>query len=173
MRDAFGGAFMIKIFLVFIFIYICFTSIALNYAKAFKVKNEVIEYLEKNEITDLKNMNASEMQEMEDYFEKQILSKLNYKVNEDNFCDYITYDPNTDYCNNIGIVILNKGAAPDTQDVPLSVSEGTYHTVHTYIGWSTGFLKPLLALNGNNNENQAAVDGYWTISGETRVIVRK
>ena len=46
MRDAFGGAFMIKVFLVFIFIYIVFTSLALNYAKAFKVKNTIVNYLE-------------------------------------------------------------------------------------------------------------------------------
>ena len=38
MRDAFGGAFMIKLFLVFILIYVCFIALALNYAKAFKVK---------------------------------------------------------------------------------------------------------------------------------------
>ena len=38
MRDAFGGAFMIKLFLVFLAIYIGFTAVAVNYAKAFKVK---------------------------------------------------------------------------------------------------------------------------------------
>ena len=61
MRDAFGGAFMIKIFIVFIFVYICLTAMALNYAKAFKVKNEIITYLEENEITDVCNMNVEEM----------------------------------------------------------------------------------------------------------------
>ena len=50
MRDAFGGAFMIKLFLVFILIYVCFIALALNYAKAFKVKNKIIDYLETNEI---------------------------------------------------------------------------------------------------------------------------
>ena len=41
MRDAFGGAFMIKIFLIFIIVYVCFTALARNYAKAFKVKNKI------------------------------------------------------------------------------------------------------------------------------------
>ena len=50
MRDAFGGTFMIQVFLVFILIYISFTALALNYAKAFKVKNKVIDYLENTEI---------------------------------------------------------------------------------------------------------------------------
>ena len=56
MRDAFGGAFMIKIFLVFIIIYVGFTALSLNYAKAFKVKNKIIDYLEVNEITGLEGL---------------------------------------------------------------------------------------------------------------------
>ena len=46
MRDAFGGTFMIQLLIIFIIIYIGFTAVALNYAKAFKAKNAVIEYLE-------------------------------------------------------------------------------------------------------------------------------
>ena len=37
MRDAFGGEFMLRIFLIFILIYILFTAVVLNYAKAFKL----------------------------------------------------------------------------------------------------------------------------------------
>ena len=36
MRDAFGGAFSIQIFLIFILIYVSFIAVSLNYAKAFK-----------------------------------------------------------------------------------------------------------------------------------------
>lgn len=46
MRDAFGGAFMLKLALVFIIIYVSFMAIALNYAKAFRVKNGVINIIE-------------------------------------------------------------------------------------------------------------------------------
>ena len=49
MRDAFGGAFMIKLMLVFLVLYVCFIAIALNYAKAFKAKNGIIDYLERYE----------------------------------------------------------------------------------------------------------------------------
>ena len=58
MRDAFGGEFMIRLFLVFIFIYIMFSAVSLNYAKAFRLKNSVIDYLEKNEILDIKNIDC-------------------------------------------------------------------------------------------------------------------
>ena len=76
MRDAFGGAFMIKIFIVFIFVYICLTAMALNYAKAFKVKNAVIEYLESNEIIDLNNITAEQMNAIDEYFNNEVLGNI-------------------------------------------------------------------------------------------------
>lgn len=162
MRDAFGGAFMIKIFIVFIFIYICLTAMALNYAKAFKVKNAVIEYLETNEITDLTNMNADELMTMEDYFEKEFVGKKGYNVSEYKICDSIQKNTDT-YCHPSGIVIKKTGEAQNT--------EGIYYTVSTYMSWGIPFINNLLRLNGNN-QNQEVLTGVWTISGETRLIVR-
>ena len=49
MRDAFGGAFMIKLGLIFLVIYISFMALALSYAKAFRVKNQIINYIEQYE----------------------------------------------------------------------------------------------------------------------------
>lgn len=49
MREAFGGAFMIKLMMVFLVIYVIFIAMALNYAKAFKTKNGIIDYIEKYE----------------------------------------------------------------------------------------------------------------------------
>lgn len=156
MRDAFGGSFMIKLFLVFIIIYVGFTAIALNYAKAFKVKNKVIEYLENNEITDISKMPASEFDKMNEYFEKDILGAMNYRV-EGN-CP-----PNSVYCQN-GIAIEESGSSVNT--------EGIYYKVTTYFGWSIPFINKLLALGNSNNDAEVA-RGTWRISGETRLIVRE
>ena len=49
MRDAVGGAFMIKLLLVFLAVYTIFIAIAINYAKAFRVKNKVLNIIEQNE----------------------------------------------------------------------------------------------------------------------------
>ena len=49
MRDAFGGAFTMKLLLIFLVVYVCFMAIALNYAKAFKAKNGIIDYIERYE----------------------------------------------------------------------------------------------------------------------------
>ena len=53
MRDAVGGVFTTNFLLVFIFIYIAVTAVSLNYAKAFKVKNAMIDFVEQHEVTDL------------------------------------------------------------------------------------------------------------------------
>ena len=49
MREAFGGAFTIKLMLIFLAIYIAFVAVALNYAKAFRVKNKLIDIIEQSE----------------------------------------------------------------------------------------------------------------------------
>ncbi len=166
MRDAFGGAFMIKLFLVFIFIYICFTAMALNYAKAFKVKNKVVDYLESSEIMNLNTISASQIDAMDKYFEEEVLGNMNYNLSSYRICDSVTTKDYTGktiaYCHDSGIIIRQKGKAENT--------EGVYYTVSTYVGWGIPFLNKLLELNGNNKK-EGVVTGFWEISGETRLIV--
>ena len=162
MRDAFGGAFMIRLFLVFIFIYMFFTAIALNYAKAFKVKNKVIDYLEDNEIVTISKMNAKEFQNMSDYFENEILGTLNYRLPKSEMnCTGVEA-----YCDN-GIRITQIDAKNTKSD-----NLGVYYRVETYFTWSIPFLKQLMALSSINQSGETA-RGIWIISGETRTIVRK
>lgn len=49
MRESIGGAFLIKIMVVFIVIYNTLLAIAVNYAIAFRVKNQIINIIEQNE----------------------------------------------------------------------------------------------------------------------------
>ena len=153
MRDAFGGAFMLKLFLVFIFIYISFTAIALNYAKAFKVKDKVIDYIETNEIVDFNNMPASVKDSMKEYFEKEILGTMNYHATSSCTGGDIVY------CEN-GIKITKQGKGQNT--------EGVYYKVTTTVGWSIPFINKLLELSGGTGK---VTIGLWNISGETRLIV--
>ena len=46
MQEAFGGMSMMKMFMIFFVIYVCFMAIALNFAKIYRVKNYVINTLE-------------------------------------------------------------------------------------------------------------------------------
>lgn len=159
MRDAFGGSFMIKLFLVFIIVYVGFTAVALNYAKAFKVKNIVVAYLEDNEISDL-NMTAAAENEMRKYFEKEIVGGLNYtQASKIGTCPM-----NAKCFDDIGVVI-QKIEPNNSQRNKL----GVYYKVTTYFGWNISFFKNLTRLGGGTTDNSSTF-GRWTISGETRTI---
>ena len=158
MRDAFGGAFMIKIFLIFIIVYVCFTALALNYAKAFKVKNAIIDYLEDEEIGSIKNMSADNLTAMEDYFANEIFGKMNYNVTMKCTNEY-------SYCKN-GIKIEQKSGGKRYG------SDTVYYKVTTKVGWSIPFINKILAIN-DTDEGANVTSGNWTISGETRIIIPK
>ena len=51
MRDAFGGTFMLQIFMVFFIIYVSIIGVAMNFAKIYRIKNNVINILEQNQYT--------------------------------------------------------------------------------------------------------------------------
>ena len=49
MRDSMGAAWIFSICLTFIFLFVGYLAITLNYARAFRVKNYVVTYLEEHE----------------------------------------------------------------------------------------------------------------------------
>jgi hypothetical protein len=53
MREAIGGALLIKLVMFFIVIYVCFLAIAINYSITFRVKNQIINIIESYEGYDL------------------------------------------------------------------------------------------------------------------------
>lgn len=79
MRDAFGGTFMIKLMLIFLAIYIAFIAVALNYAKAFRVKNKIIDIIEQNEGIDDYNDTNGVLGDINNY-----LGQVSYYVLLDN-----------------------------------------------------------------------------------------
>lgn len=97
MKEAVGGTFMIYVLLIFLAVYITFVAVALNYAKAFRVKNSVIDIIEQNEgMTDdeLNDVNKSG-----DTITKinERLKDYNYYVNLsksylDNYKEYTCFD---------------------------------------------------------------------------------
>lgn len=171
MRDAFGGSFMLMIFLVFIMVYIFFTAVALSYAKAFKVKNAVISYLEESEIISLDNMTAAQKEDFGNFINEEIVGNKNYNMSRYNICaGYPKYNDAgtrvTAICEDAGIVISESKKDERTG--------AYYYTVSTYLGWDIGFFSKLAALNGDRKDPETGdVTGTWRISGQTRLIVNK
>lgn len=48
MKDAFGGSFILRIMLVFFVVFICFMTVAINLSKTYRIKNNVINILERS-----------------------------------------------------------------------------------------------------------------------------
>ena len=45
MRDSVGGTFMIYVLIVFLAVYIVFVAVAFNYARAFRVKDKIMDII--------------------------------------------------------------------------------------------------------------------------------
>lgn len=75
MRDAVGGTFMMYIFIIFLVVFITFVAVAFNYARAFRVKNAVMDIIEQNEGIDYSNASDTAMVKIEEY-----LNNVSYNV---------------------------------------------------------------------------------------------
>lgn len=162
MRDAFGGVFMIRLFIVFLFIYVSFAALSLNYAKAFRVKNSIISFVEENEIIDLRSINNVDKLDT-------ILQNANYnkECSKGNGPIQSVEGKNVGYCHN-GIVILKQSE----EKISGTKSSVIKYQVIAYADWNLGPLTKLLALGGQKTTKDDYVDGTWEITGEAKVILR-
>lgn len=83
MRDSVGGTFMIYVLLIFLAVYITFVAVAFNYARAFKVKNKVIDIIEQNEgmeDADFSNLSGTNNVGVAGQI-NEYLKKVSYNVN--------------------------------------------------------------------------------------------
>lgn len=80
MRDAFGSTFMFKIIIIFIVAYVSFMTIAVNYAKTFRIKNGVINILEQYQYDG--SSNWSYLDVLNNY-----LIEIHYNVEENDVSD--------------------------------------------------------------------------------------
>ena len=141
MKEAFGGAFMIRLVIIFIVIYISFMAVAVNYAKAFRVKNQVINMLEQS---------------------KYKTGDGDVIENVENYLDAVPYYVKVAECKNKtdgvgtrlehGVCIYEKGVCSNN-----SVAGGRcYYVVETYIAINFPFFADNMKL---------------PIRGETKTIV--
>ena len=145
MREAFGGAFTIKLMLIFLDIYIDFIAVSLNYAKAFRVKNRVIDIIEQNEGID----------SYDDTKEGSVIGNINSYLNT---VGYYVNLANIKNNNTENINCYDRGYCIEETTAP--VTDGItskYYKVTTYININFPFFK----LNFN-----------IPITGETRKIER-
>lgn len=163
MRDAFGGVFMMRLMLVFIVVFVGFGAVSLNYAKAFRIKNRVIDVIEQLEITDVESILSS----TKNYTDKldSIIDDANYTITCDNTgSKQLTIKDDTDKVIGIcyrGINITINNEHKKTNYI--------YYNVTAYGGWNLGFLNMLLVLGGEDQNSESPLSGRWAITGEAKV----
>ena len=164
MRDAFGGVFMMRLMLVFVFIFVAFTAISLNYAKAFRIKNSIIDFVEQQEIMDLDNLfhssNSSKLAKLDKILDNANYNKECQNVDSNGRIGRDAMDGKA-YCYR-GIVIEQAGMVDKT----------IIYKVYTYADWNLGALNMILALGGQSPNSKYVINGSWEISGEARVVKR-
>ncbi len=167
MRDAFGGVFMIRLLLVFIVIYVAFTAVSFKYAKSFRIKNKVIDFVEQNQIIDIDNFfNQGSGKNLSDLNEILSLSKYDIACEELGHNGDGTFKDSetgleTGYCYK-GIEIVKNEAKSDKNRI--------YYDVYTYVDWNIGALNTILMLGGKSRGSDSPIIGKWKISGEAIVI---
>lgn len=125
MKEGVGGTFMIYVFLVFLAVYITFLAVAFNYARAFRVKNKVIDIIEQNEGMDfVDTSDDSTLGQIENY-----LGQVSYVVTgiDRNNCPLAEYE------------YINDERGYCIQEVD-SGTNGKYYKVKTFIKLEIPFM---------------------------------
>ena len=158
MRDSFGGVFMMNLFLVFMFIFVAFAAVSLNYAKAFRVKNKVIDFIEENEIKDYNDL-INKQDKLE-----EILNSLEYHKTCEN-------TPSTEFCFN-GVTIYQNSITTITENEHTKADMIKY-TVIARADWNLGAINKILAVGGKSENSQEYLLGSWNITGEAKVVIKQ
>ena len=144
MREAFGGTFTIQLILIFLALYISFIAVALNYTKAFRIKNSIIDIIEQNEgIPDWNDENDNARVQINNY-----LNRMSY---------YVTLD-NINNLNKDNMHCFQQGYCIEEFDAgPRNGLDRVYYRVTTYMRIEIPFLR---------------IDFTTPIMGETKIIER-
>ena len=86
MREAIGGALLIKLVMFFIVIYVCFLAIAINYSITFRVKNNIINLIEEYEGYDLEKSHIEEYIAGVGYYKSTGITGLSYNDSGNTVC---------------------------------------------------------------------------------------
>ncbi len=167
MRDAFGGIFMIRLMLVFVFVYVAFTAVSLNYAKAFRIKNKVIDFIEQEEIMDVtvlsRKCNEKKCPKLDKILDDANYNKECQNVESNGIINSEKNDGKKGFCYR-GIIIEESD----------KIDRTIVYNVRSYADWNLGqAFNMVLALGGKSRSSKYVKNGSWEISGEARVVYRE
>ncbi len=78
MKDAFGGSFILRVMSVFFAVFICFMSMSITISKTFRIKNNIVNILERSDPKKLTGENSTQSR-VDEYLQK---ISYNYSNNQ-------------------------------------------------------------------------------------------
>lgn len=159
MKDAFGATYYIGFALFFIALFASMLAVALNYSKAFRVKNTIISYIEENEgLSGVEDEIESYVRDMKYYVDNV---NPGSKVNA-----YDEFDLSDVECSSMGYCIYHYVPGNTASNNTAVEYKGDYYKVVTYVQVEF-FINTII------NENIGLdLDFKIPVSGETRVLNR-
>lgn len=148
MREAFGGTFMLKLGLVFLVIYISLMAAAINYSKAFRMKNQIINIIEHYQYSGSSDPNDKAITEINNYLKGVANTK-----------------PGEAVCKNASENTNNSNGYTYTEEGACIIHMGMLDSV---VGSSTRYYKVVTFITININFFD--MDFNIPVSGETKVI---
>ena len=121
MRDAFGASAYIKFMLVFFAVFASMLGVALNYAKAYRVKNTVISYIEANN-----GWSPALNEKINNY-----VAEMNYYVSNINPGSSVSTDFR-EFCSGRGICIKKLDFSGTERGSKVHQNRGFYYRVTTF-----------------------------------------
>lgn len=156
MKDAMGGIFTLQAIVIALLIIMCLMAFAVNYSKAFRVKNEIRSIIEKSEgLTPSAEVQINDMIRKHQYFLSDIYvdacKKLGYDVYESsdlNGGSGVRFCIKCNYANNLG----EMNQKPDYR--------GAYYSIVTFVNIDVPIVNNIIPFTAN----------FFKISGETSLI---
>lgn len=145
MRESFGGLFMMVLLLIILTVVVAFAAIGLSIGKTFRVKNQIISYLEEYEGCDISTGNNS---------------------GKAGICNDIVGDKINEYLTNTG---YNNGYSVRMLDSKRG--KGYYYEVTVYATW----YLPFVSSNNRSvfsSSSSNGTGGSFSIRGKTDLVKR-
>lgn len=165
MKDAMGGIFTLQAIVVALLIIMCLMAFAVNYSKAFRVKNEIRSIIEKNEgLTDDAQKQIRQVVANLQYFQSDTYNNLCVKLNDGKTDDgtgkgmWKLYTDPEDSRIHFCIKCEYADSMGDTNNEP--GYRGAYYSIVTYVNIDVPIVNNIIPFTS----------GLFKVSGETAVI---
>jgi len=156
-KDAISGAMSLQIIVIFMLIVNGYLAFSVNYTKAFRVKNEIISIIEKNEGL----MNANGVNNNAATQIVQYMKSVNYHLHHQGYSTWCKNNGYEVFESEVGNFCYKHEKVDVTGDTEASNKyQGSYYSIATFVDMDIPIINKLLPVTA----------GLFRVEGETSLI---